>query len=179
MWCCDGPEANLGSRRGQHSLGACCILSDCITDEASRGFLSLRECESGFQLNAKVEHIKLDCHLVECESNYKQHESDSQCFVSPSNKFRRPKMSASRVACLINRIPALIKCDLIRLSPLSHVMLSTQTLIIIVERPCPYQQQFIFQQKLTSLTTDCLRIPQNSTDSGIYSSETLIKHTVS
>ncbi len=33
----------------------------------SRGFLSWQECESGFQSNAKVEHIKPDCHLVECE----------------------------------------------------------------------------------------------------------------
>lgn len=63
------PQANIGSRRGEHSSGAWAILSDYIRYEASRGFLSRRECESGFQSNAKVEQIRPDCRLVECEGN--------------------------------------------------------------------------------------------------------------
>lgn len=33
------------------------------------GSLSWQECESGFQANAKLEEIKPDCCLVECDSN--------------------------------------------------------------------------------------------------------------
>lgn len=39
-WGYVGPQANLGSRRDEHSPGAWCILSDYIRYEASRGFLS-------------------------------------------------------------------------------------------------------------------------------------------
>lgn len=108
-------------------------------------------------------------------------ESQILSFLSSNNKFRRPEMSASRVACLISSIPALIRwCDLMWLSAvesrLGYFFFFTQTLIIVVGRPCPYQLQFIFKPRLTCLTADCLKIPPHSHREDLYTERLITRN---
>lgn len=83
-------------------------------------------------------------------------------------------MSDSRVASRIRSIPTLIKLDLIWMSAAE----SREAFHADIDNYCgkalSISVEFIFKLRLTSLTADCQKTPQHSTESRIYITEPLV-----
>lgn len=113
---CIGPQANFGRTRGKHSPSAGFFLSDCIRHKAPRGFFVSARMWIRFPVKCQggEDQTRLPFGGMWSIINNSKIKN-SELSDSSSNKFRQPKLSASRA--VISNIPALIRwCDLMCLS---------------------------------------------------------------